>query len=327
MRDNVLNKQWQFLLLSQIYRGVWAVQPELALSQGATIQQIMNRDWSGQDHTSDLSNEPKRAILPVCAIAKSGEVMAGNSFDKAPSGSVAVIPLKGTMLKYGTMCTYGTEEIAAQVELAAAHKNISGIVLDIDSGGGSVDSVAPMIQSIQKSRSQGKPVVASCDLAASAAYWAASACTRIVANNTISAEFGSIGVMMSFWDIVPHYEKEGYKFHSIYAPESNYKNQPFEKALKGEYDLIKEEELSPLAINFQNAVKANRQGKLNLEVPGLLNGRMFFASNGKNNSMNAKEVGLIDQEGTFETALQLVRDLAKSAFVEKYVQSKNSGNV
>lgn len=321
MRDTVLNKQWQFLLLSQVYRGMWAVKPEIALSQGATVQQILNRDWTGMDQTEDLNDPRRRASLPVCAVTAAGNTIAGSAFDKAPSGSVAVIPVKGTMLKYGTMCTYGTEEIAAQVDIAGSHKNITGIVLDIDSGGGAVDAVAPLVQSIKKARANGKPVIASADLAASAAYWTASACTRIVANNDISAEFGSIGVMMSFYDMKPYYEKEGVKFHTIYAPESNYKNKPFEKALAGEYDLIQEEELSPLAIAFQNAVKANRGDKLKMDVAGLLNGRCFFAKNDKNNELTAKEVGLIDQVGTFDTALQLARDMAKSAFVEKYINS------
>lgn len=323
MRDTVLRQQWQFLLTSQIYRGAWAIDSRLALSQGATVQQLMNRDWNGFDQTTDLEKMRGRDVLPVCALAGSGEVFAGiETFDKAPQGSTAVIPLKGTMLKYGTYCTYGTEEISAQLLEAGQHRNISSVILDIDSGGGSVDAVAPMVQAIQKVRSENKkPVIASCDLAASAAYWAAAACTRIVANNEISAEFGSIGVMMSFWDIIPYYEKEGYKFHSIYAPESNYKNRPFQLALEGKYEEIQQEELSPLAISFQNAIKSARGSKLNLEVPGLLNGRMFFAKNDKDNSLNAKEVGLIDEVGSLDTAVRMARDLAKSAFVENYIKS------
>ena len=323
MRDTVLHQQWQFLLVSQIYRGLWAIDARQALSQGAAVQQIMNRDWNGFMATEDLSNARGRAPLPVCALNQSGDVFAGSgSFDKAPQGSTAVIPVKGTMLKYGTYCTYGTEEIAAMALEAGAHRNISSIILDIDSGGGAVDAVAPIVQAIMKIRSENKkPVVASCDLTASAAYWTASACDRIVANNSISAEFGSIGVMMSFWDVIPYYEKEGFKFHSIYAPESNYKNRPFMKALEGKYEEIQEEELSPLAIAFQNAVKANRGSKLKLDTPGLLNGRMFFAQNDKENSLNAKEVGLIDEVGSLDVAVRLARDLSKSAFVEKYVQS------
>lgn len=323
MKDTVLRQQWHFLLMSQIYRGMWFIHPGFAMSQGATLEQLMNRDWSGKDQTTDLESERSRAEFPVAAVAKNGEVFAGtDNFDKAPTGSTAIIPLKGTMLKYGTMCTYGTEEIAGAILQAGQHRNISGIVLDIDSGGGAVDAVAPLVQAIEKIRAQSKkPVVASVDLAASAAYWAASACTCIVANNKISAEVGSIGVMMSFADIRPMYEKEGVKFHKIYAPESNWKNRPFELALEGKYEEIEQEELSPLAIAFQNAVKANRSGKLNLEVPGLLNGRMFFADNQKDQALNAKAVGLIDEVGSVDLAVQLVRDLAKMAFVNEYVKS------
>ena len=323
MRDTVLRQQWQFLLTSQIYRGLWAMHPGQAMSQGATIQQLMNRDWAGSDQTEDLDKTRGRSALPVAVISAAGHLFSGSeSFDKVPQGSTAVIPLKGTMLKYGTMCTYGTEEIAGQILEAGSHRNISSVIIDIDSGGGAVDAVAPIVQSIIKIRNEAKkPVVASADLCASAAMWAASACTRIVANNEISAEFGSIGVMMSFMDIIPYYEKEGFKFHSIYAPESDYKNKPFQLALEGKYEEIQNEELSPLAISFQNAIKANRGSKLNLEVPGLLNGRMFFAKNDKDNSLNAKEVGLIDEVGTFDLAVRLARDLARSAFVEKYVQS------
>lgn len=323
MRDTVLHQQWQFLLVSQIYRGVWAIDARQALSQEAAVQQIMNRDWNGFMATEDLSKARGRDPLPVCALSSAGNVFAGSgSFDKAPQGSTAVIPLKGTMLKYGTYCTYGTEEIAGMALEAGAHRNISSIILDIDSGGGAVDAVAPIVQAIAKIRTENKkPVVASVDLAASAAYWTASACDRIIANNSISAEVGSIGVMMSFWDVIPYYEKEGFKNHTIYAPESNYKNKPFQMALEGKYDEIKQEELSPLAVAFQNAVKANRGSKLKLDTSGLLNGRMFFAQNDKDNSLNAKEVGLIDEVGSLDVAVRTARDLAKSAFVDTYIKS------
>ena len=323
MQDSILRNQWQFLLVSQIYRGFWALEPEKAMAQGATVQQILNRDWGGLMQTEDLNNARGRAAYPICAIEAGGDVFAGSdAFDKAPSGSTAIIPVKGTMLKYGTYCTYGTEEVAVKMLEAAAHRNISSVVLDIDSGGGAVDAVAPLVQSITKTRNQAKkPVVASGDLVASAAYWTAAACNKIIANNDISAEFGSIGVMMSFWDVKPYYEKAGYVNHTIYAPESDYKNRPFELALQGKYDEIKQEELSPLAKSFQNAVKSFRKDMLKMDVPGLLNGRMFFANNARDNSLNAKEVGLIDEAGSLELAVEYARDLAKSAFVEQYVKS------
>ena len=158
----------------------------------------------------------------------------------------------------------------------------------------------------------GKPVISSADLSASAAYWIASASDHIMANNNISAEFGSIGVMMSFADVQPYYEKQGVKFHTIYAPESNYKNRPFEKALKGDYDEIKQEELSPLAIKFQNAVKANRGDKLKEETAGILNGKMFYAE-------QAKEVGLIDSIGSLDEAVQMAADMSRKNMIKNYL--------
>ncbi|HLT41735.1 MAG TPA: S49 family peptidase, partial [Sphingobacteriaceae bacterium] len=231
-----------FYLISTLLRGKFFVSPDYAIAAGSQVANILNRDWDGMP-TTDLEKQTNRAKLPIAAVSYDKEVFS--SYDAAPEGSTALIPLKGSMLKYGTWCTYGTEEVAAMINAAAMHRKINSIVLDIDSGGGSVDSVAPIVQAIKFSQSQDKPVVASVDMACSAAYWAASQCNSIIADNNISATIGSIGVMMSFWDVKGYYEAQGYKLHVVYAPESDSKNLPFEKALEGEYDLIKTEELSP----------------------------------------------------------------------------------
>lgn len=234
-------------------------------------------------------------------------------FAKAPKDSVAVIPLRGDMMKEGTMCSYGTEEIAAVIREAADARNIIGIRLDIDSGGGAVDAIAPMLQAIAYSQAKGKPVVASCDLCASAAYYVACQCNRIVADNSLSAEFGSIGVMMQFPDYAKYYEQKGIKIHTIYSNLSDWKNAPFEAARRGDYASIKAEQLDPLARQFQEAVKAHRQ-QLDQSVDGILNGRMFYAA-------DALKYGLIDQVGTADDATQLVRQLAASMQLERYVSS------
>ena len=104
-------------------------------------------------------------ISPLQQLSYEGESL----YDKTPIGSTAIIPVKGTLIKYGTFCSYGADEIAEQIRSAALHKNISSLVLDIDSGGGACDAVAPICSAIEDVRKAGKAVVASCDLAASAA--------------------------------------------------------------------------------------------------------------------------------------------------------------
>lgn len=313
-------------LYRQILKGKWFIHYSYALSLGVLLDDLLSgkqmtgqRDWN-QAQTVDLSGVSDRAKFPVMAGTSLGSVSIFESFDEAPEGSVAIIPLMNVMIKHGTMCEYGTEEIAAAMLQAAGSKNIDAILLDIDSGGGSVDSIPPMLDAIEKIHTMyNKPVVAWADLCASAAYYVAAHCDRIIAGNNLSSEFGSIGVMMQFADMRPRYEAQGIKFHKIYAPESNYKNLPFELALEGKYDMIKEEELSPLARTFQEAVKTKRGSKLKLEVEGLLNGRMFYASNGRDSSLDAKAVGLIDEIGSLERAIMMAQSLAE---VRKFLSNK-----
>jgi len=299
--QRILHSNWQFHLISTLLRGHFFIAPDQAVAMAGSVQSIINRDWDGIDKTVDLNSMDGRAKFPI-AVGNAVNGFFGD-LDQAPDGSTAIIPLKGTMLKYGTWCSYGTEEVAYAIRTSAVHEKINSIVLDTDSGGGSVDAVAPVVQAIEFARSLGVPVVASVDMACSAAYWAASATDRIIADNSISATVGSIGVMMSFWDVKGYYEKLGYKLHTVYAPESDHKNLAFENALKEDYDLLKSEELSPLAIGFQNAIKTNRAGKLDLETTGLLNGKTFYAQ-------QALNVGLIDEIGNRERAVEYAQQLA-----------------
>jgi protease IV len=306
-----LRANWKFLLISQIFRSPWMIEPQEAITSGETISSF-NRDWHGIDSTTELNKE--RPKLPVVGIIGGTSQFSEKPLDELPENSFALIPLKGTMLKYGTLCSYGTEEIASAIIEAASHKNINSIVLDIDSGGGTVDSIAPLQQAIEKAQKNNKPVIAHCDTSASASYWVAACCDKIIANNDISSRFGSIGVMINFTDVQPHYEKLGYKFHDIYAPESTHKNLPFENALKGNYDLIKKEMLSPLAIRFQEHVKAHRK-KLIEETEGILSGKMFFAK-------EAVKIGLADSIGSLDFAINEAQNMTNKYLINQYTNSK-----
>lgn len=246
----------------------------------------------------DTSNPEASNLLdisPVCYQCESDE----NYFDldSAPHGVVAVIPLKGTMLKHGTWYSFGTLEIAAMIMEAAGHEKVIAIVIDAHSGGGSVDAVAPIHHAIAFAKKMKKPVIASVDMCASACIFALAPSDYIVANNNISAMIGSIGVIWSYIDIIPMYEKEGVVFHEVYSNLSENKNETFRFALEGKYDLIKSDLLDPLAVSFQNCIKENRKGKLVESTPGLLTGKMFFTE-------KAKAAGLIDEVGNQNTAIQ-----------------------
>lgn len=293
-------------LYSAILRGKWFIRLQDVEAGGLILQQILDGPIS---KTSQKLSDREPLKIQMAEMASS------KNQSELPENAVAIIPLHGTMLKYGTYCEYGTVEIADLIREAADNPKVAGILLDIDSGGGAVDAIAPILDTLEYNRSLGKSSVAFCDLAASAAYYAALGCDEIIANNSISAEFGSIGVMMSFPDYAKYYENAGIKVHTIYSNLSDYKNAPFEAAKKGEYDKIKAEELDPLARKFQNAVKDKRGDKLKHDTEGLLSGRMFYQD-------DALAVGLIDHVGNLDFAVSRVRSKRIDATMFEYVKSK-----
>lgn len=299
-------------LYSAVCRGKWFISFRDVEANLILVDKLLERGITKEDASKRSEAEP----IPVLLSTSEKEAKSGNGFADAPKDSTAIIPIHGTLLKYGTYCSYGTTELADILRQAADTQNISSVLLDIDSGGGSVDAIAPLVAAVQYAQSRGKSVVAHCDLCASAAYYIASYCDEIIASNQISSEFGSIGVMMSFPDYAKYYEREGVTVHTIYSNLSDYKNAPFEMAKAGKYEMIKEEELDPLARDFQESVKANRGNKLRLDTAGLLRGRMFYAK-------DAINVGLADSIGTLEFAIQRAREIPQEACINEYINSKS----
>lgn len=299
-------------LYSAVCRGKWFISFRDVEANLILVDKLLERGITKEDAEKRSDVEP----IPVLLSSGGKEAKSGNGFADAPKDSTAIIPIHGTLLKYGTYCSYGTTELADILRQAAESSNISSVLLDIDSGGGSVDAIAPLVDAIQYAQSKGKSVVAHCDLCASAAYYIASYCDEIIASNQISSEFGSIGVMMSFPDYAKYYEREGVKVHTIYSSLSDYKNAPFEMAKEGKYEMIREEELDPLARDFQENVKANRGNKLKLDTTGLVRGRMFYAK-------DAIAVGLADAIGTLDFAIQRAREIPREACINEYINSKS----
>ncbi|MEA4975979.1 MAG: S49 family peptidase [Paludibacter sp.] len=294
-------------LLSAIMTGRWMIRPEDVIANDTIIRKLLDRQFNTEEYNSILSD--KRPFEVLLSADHTSKVRAeGSQYDSLPNKSTAIFSLTGTMLKYGTWCSYGTQEVADAIREAVSHPKIDSVILDIDSGGGAVDAIPPMVEVIQYAQSLGKPVIALVDLCASAAYFTAVHCDEIIANNTISSEIGSIGVMMGFRDYSEYYAKNGIKEHVIYSSHSDWKNLPFRQAIEepkeGEdrYALLRSEMLDPLAVEFQNTVKAKRPG-LKSDVDGIISGRMFFASQALDN-------GLIDSIGNMQTAVRRCKDLS-----------------
>lgn len=213
---------------------------------------------------------------------------------------VAIIPLHGTMTKYDTCESYGTTFIAKRLREMADDENVIGIILDIDSPGGSSSAIPPMIEAISHAKAAGKPVYAHIDFCASAAYWVASQCDAVYMDNDLS-EVGSIGAMAVFIDSTAANPTTGEKTIVIYAEESPDKNFAYREALSGRYEAAKAE-LKPLVDQFRDAVVAGRP-TIHKDQDGVLSGKMFGTA-------EALRLNMADAKKTLSETIEAVFALA-----------------
>lgn len=298
-------------LISAILRQPWYIEPDFVQAHAPLIAQFIQRGYVPVpgELREELSKKPYTIKAPVTgstagavAAAKiQGSLRSGYNYNEAPAGSKAVIPIKGVLLKedQDDGCGYfvaGTQTIASRIREADQHPNINGIILNIDSPGGSVAGIQSLADTIKNTQ---KPIIAFVDgMAASAGYFAASAADYIMLENeSISA--GCIGTMISIIDTQPYFEAMGVKFHDIVSNLSPDKNADYYKALEGDYDPIKENTLDPLAKQFHDYVMAARP---NIDKSALT-GKMYFAA-------DAQKLNLADEIGSIERAVQKLDEMA-----------------
>lgn len=207
---------------------------------------------------------------------------------------VAIIELRGTLMKHQASLAASTSTVLARRQLreAVANSQVARIVLRIESPGGTVAGTRELADEVAAAAKK-KPVLAYIeDVGASAAYWVASQATRVVANAT--ALVGSIGTYGIVHDASAAAEQRGIKVHVVRA--GDFKGM-FEPGTK-----VTDAQLAELQriVNQQNqfflsAVAAGRKRSAD-EVAKWADGRTFLAA-------EAKQLGLIDAVQSFDVAL------------------------
>lgn len=315
-------------LASVICRGTWLMDPRYAMGMMPMVARFLN----GQPVSFfDAPDEDEDPVLATYCISPEGTLIAstsngfGNLYQDAPVGSLMIINIEGTILKDDNCGAPGTDTMSAWIKEAVWSDNIAGIVLKINSGGGSVEGTGEFAEVITWADTY-KPVVAYTDgLCASAAYWIASACRRIFASYK-TVEVGSIGTAIKFLDNRKAMEEYGYKEHYINADASVDKNQDYYKALDGNYTPIKTHVLNPTNDVFLSAVRTNREGLLveteskegNITRIEPISGNVYLAEAAIKN-------GLIDEIGSFDHVCEYTLDLAKNP-TDKPQKSNNMFN-
>lgn len=255
-------------LYTSIFNGVWLVEQGFAEAQLAAFWQML------QNPQANFETARPRSAFPF------EEMQAKNQ-------TVAVFTLDGAITKYDQFCgNAGTNSLAKQLLDIEQNPKYKGVALVIDSGGGEVNGTKQLVGTIDKFR---KPIKAYVDgMACSAAQWIAGATDETWASTEIDV-FGSIGVMLSFADMKPMYEKMGVKFHDIYSNLSKDKNADFQEAMRKNYEPIQASMLDPIAEHFAASMQ-----KFRPQIDkSTLTGKTYMAK-------EAVKLGLVDRIGSFQ---------------------------
>lgn len=215
----------------------------------------------------------------------------------------AVIKINGAIQEIGEIGFSGRQNastIAKRIRAAADKKQITALLLDINSPGGTVASVQDIYDAVVYFKSKKKPVVAMFrDVAASGGFYVAMAADKIVAQpGTLT---GSIGVIMQGSNVEGLFDKIGVKMTPIKSGKH--------KDMGAAYRQMTEEEKSILQemINdtYQQFFAVVQQARPNIPVEDLkiyADGRIFTGQ-------RAKAIGLVDVLGGEEAARKLLGDM------------------
>jgi protease-4 len=237
-----------------------------------------------------------------------------------PAGDkIAVIPLSGTIAAEGGSPLFGPTINPSLVreQLSRAKKDIAvkAIVLRVESPGGAVAPCQEILKEIEKVK-QTKPVVVSMgSMAASGGYYISCEADKIVAlSGTLT---GSIGVISQIPNVEGLYEKLGIKMQT-------FKGGKYKDMYSGMRELTPEEKeiMQQLTDEYYEQfveVVAEGRGLSKEKVRSLATGQLYTGA-------EAKELGLVDELGGLDTAIDLAAERAgvTAPEVEYYQPSKPS---
>jgi HK97 family phage major capsid protein len=232
------------------------------------------------------------------SVAEARELFGASRRDPMRAGKVAVLPLYGTISQRMSMLGAmsggtSTESFGQAFDAAVSDPEVSAIVIDCDSPGGTVTGVPELAAKIHAARGT-KPIVAQVNgLCASAAYWICSQADEVV--GSVSSEAGSIGVFMVHTDISEAAEKAGVKHTIIKAGDHKAEGNPYEPLSEESREYL-EGEVADIYGMFLADVAKGRGVSVSDVRENFGKGRTMRAK-------QAKRAGMLDRVATLDQTL------------------------
>ncbi len=216
---------------------------------------------------------------------------------------IAVIPLSGSITSAGGSLLFGPTitpgSVREQLDRAEQDVTVKAVVLRIDSPGGSVAPCQEILREIEKFK-QSKPVVVTMgEMAASGGYYISAEADKIVAlPGTLT---GSIGVISQIPNVRGLYQKLGIEMQTFTGGKHKDMYAGL-RELTPEEEQIMQQLVDDYYEQFIEAVAEGR-GLSKDKVRNLATGQLY-------SGIEAKELGLVDELGGLDTAIDLAAELA-----------------
>lgn len=237
---------------------------------------------------NELSLNRYRTMLPgpsgerIAVVHVTGLIASGGSGSSPTEGQIS-----------------GGDSVAAALRAARNDSGIHAIVLRVDSGGGSVVASEVIRREVQLANSVKPVVVSMSDTAASGGYWISAPASRIVADpDTIT---GSIGVLIGKFNLAGLYNMLGVSTDSVATSDNAtlFSDEQNFSPVQREYI---QRSLQDTYTEFTAGVAAGRRMSVEA-VDKIAKGRVWSGA-------QAKEIGLVDDLGGIDRAVEVAKQLA-----------------
>lgn len=216
------------------------------------------------------------------------------------SKDVAVLPLIGTMSRYGYW-SYGNEFLMKCLERIDLSDQYKGVVFKTNTPGGTADSCAAFADAVIAFK---KPKIMHVEsVCGSAGVFVGSQFDEIFLENQASTIYGSIGTYILYQNYMGYFKNQGIQFEYIRAEGSE------DKVRINEAEELTEELRAELVARatagrkeFIGYVRRGRAGKIKSEE--VFTGKEY-------NATEAIKLGLADRKGTLKDAVNRVIQLSK----------------
>jgi len=219
----------------------------------------------------------------VAVVYATGMIVSGES-DTSPGGGFVM----------------GGDSVASDIRSARQDSSIKAIILRVDSGGGSVVASEVIRREMELAREVKPVVVSMSDVAASGGYWISVPANKIVAEpNSIT---GSIGVLTGKLNISGLYNLLGMSTDYV-ATSDNATLFSEQQNFTPAQQAYMEKSIQDIYSQFTKGVSEGR-GMPVKAVEAIAQGRVWSGT-------QAKTLGLVDELGGLDQAIEVAKDLAK----------------